>query len=222
MKAGEVKEITDLSKTTSENMAYTFVIGEIISSAKSGNDSCTVYLDIKWPRSLIRDVQNHLKSEGYKVKYKYVDDQREGDYHFFEISWHENTMNADLAKVKESVINEVESLEGIIIDLRKVASTYEKSGGSYPIARLDRDEKNLKARMCRNIANRIEKTWFTIKEHISPLSHWGYLKYDEAVCSRCGNIINTPFYTTAEAKEKWNTLPNYCGVCGACMDHNLK
>lgn len=50
------------------------------------------------------------------------------------------------------------------------------------------------------------------------LGHWGFLKYDEACCSKCGHVISLPFYSTKEAKEKWNTeLPAYCEKCGAKM-----
>ena len=52
--------------------------------------------------------------------------------------------------------------------------------------------------------------------------HWGFLKYDEAWCSKCSHVISLPFYTTKEAKEKWDTeLPNYCEECGAKMEKGM-
>lgn len=56
-------------------------------------------------------------------------------------------------------------------------------------------------------------------EGAEKLGHWGFLAYDEACCSKCGHVISLPFYSTKEAKEKWNTdLPNYCEECGTKME----
>lgn len=49
--------------------------------------------------------------------------------------------------------------------------------------------------------------------------HWGFVKYDCACCSACGENITTPFDTTAEAEEKWSELYPYCPYCGAKMEY---
>jgi hypothetical protein len=49
-------------------------------------------------------------------------------------------------------------------------------------------------------------------------AYWAMLSYDEAVCTRCGYNLNTPFDSTREARERWGELPPYCEMCGAKMD----
>lgn len=60
------------------------------------------------------------------------------------------------------------------------------------------------------------------KGGVEKLGHWGFLKYDEACCSKCGHVISPPFYTTNEAREKWGELPKYCEECGTKMDLTVR
>lgn len=222
MKSSEAREICAKTRSGSEAQLYQTVMECIADRAKTGSESATVYLQTLWHKDLVNAVKKRLKEEGYRVKYSYIDDQRDGDCHVLDISWREDIINKKANPVIEDSKDVIEPFDRLIESLRIEADTYEKSGGNFPVARLDKDEKKLQATMYRHIANRVEKSWNSIKGHILPLSYWGFLKYDEAVCSNCGTVINAHFYTTSEAKEHWCDLPNYCENCGACMDHSKK
>ena len=68
----------------------------------------------------------------------------------------------------------------------------------------------------------LEKAMEEVKDIVSRQNTalWVSLKYDTAVCSKCGNDIDTGFETTAEAQEKWGELYSYCPYCGAKMERS--
>lgn len=49
-------------------------------------------------------------------------------------------------------------------------------------------------------------------------AHWVFIEYETAICSGCGNDIGTPFETTKEACENWDSLYPFCPHCGAKME----
>lgn len=84
-------------------------------------------------------------------------------------------------------------------------------GKSYFVLRLDSDDPEEAAR--------VDAAMSAYKgENSKEEAHWGFLKYDLAACSKCGETEHTPFDTTSEAKENWGELYPYCPHCGAKMD----
>jgi len=57
---------------------------------------------------------------------------------------------------------------------------------------------------------------------VEELAHWGFIKYDEACCSKCGYVRTAPFDSTDEARESWSELPKFCENCGAEMDLTIR
>ena len=53
-----------------------------------------------------------------------------------------------------------------------------------------------------------------------PSAHWIGGEYETAICSKCGNDIDTGFDTTGEAKGKWGERYPYCPYCGAKMERD--
>ena len=56
-----------------------------------------------------------------------------------------------------------------------------------------------------------------VREHKPRLPHWIGVAYHYAVCSKCGEPIQTGFETTADAIAEWPGLYPFCPHCGMLM-----
>lgn len=139
MKSSEAREICAKTRSGSEAQLYQTVMECIADRAKTGSESAKVYLQTLWHKDLIDAVKKRLKEEGYRVRYSYIDDQRDGDCHVLDISWREDAINKKANHVTEDVIKISEKIENAEASRRYALLTIINSDEVKKLSQEDRD-----------------------------------------------------------------------------------
>ena len=98
-------EAKDVAKLTVRQIMHLMddVMHRIRQDAIDGKTSTIYYLYPEYSEKDYSPLISKLEEDGYKVKFKTIYDQRDGDYCQLTISWKSHVMNEKLSKVQKKV-----------------------------------------------------------------------------------------------------------------------